>query len=61
MVSWQPGLVWGLWSDMFDVKLFFLLCVLIAGIFGGVTAKRSILYIQALPAFLGLVLILFAK
>jgi len=51
------GLIWGLVSGAFSVKLFFLLCVLIAGIFGGFTAKRSILYIQALPALLGLVLL----
>src|SRR6266496_2988483 len=50
------GLFWGLISGEFFVKLFFLSCVLIAGIFGGVTAKRSILYIQALPALIGLVL-----
>ena len=51
------GLVWGLWSDMLPVKVFFLISMLIAGIFGGLTAKRSILYIQALPALLGLILI----
>lgn len=51
------GLIWGLVSGEFSVKLFFLVCVLIAGIFGGFTAKRSILYIQALPALLGLVLL----
>ncbi len=51
------GLIWGLISDQFAVKLFFLFCVLIAGVFGGMTAKRSILYIQALPALLGLLLL----
>ena len=51
------GLIWGLISDQFAVKLFFLVCVLIAGVFGGMTAKRSILYIQALPALLGLLLL----
>jgi putative membrane protein len=51
------GLIWGLVSDQFSVKVFFLICILIAGIFGGVTAKRSILYIQALPALLGLTLL----
>jgi putative membrane protein len=49
------GLIWGLVSGEFSVKLFFLICVLIAGIFGGFTAKRSILYVQALPALLGLI------
>jgi putative membrane protein len=51
------GLIWGLISGEFSVKSFFLICVLIAGIFGGITAKRSILYIQALPALLGLLLL----
>jgi putative membrane protein len=51
------GLIWGLSSGEFSVKLFFLVCVVIAGIFGGLTAKRSILYIQAVPALLGLILL----
>lgn len=51
------GLIWGLVSGQFSVKVFFLSCILIAGIFGGLMAKRSILYIQALPALLGLILI----
>ena len=51
------GLIWGLVSGQFSVKVFFLSCIFIAGIFGGLTAKRSILYIQALPALLGLILI----
>ncbi len=54
------GLIWGLWSNMPAVKVFFLVCVVIAGLFGGFTAKRSILYIQALPGVLGLLLVLFA-
>ena len=49
------GLVWGLVTGDFAIKVFFLICVLIAGIYGGFTAKRSILYIQALPGLLGLV------
>ncbi len=55
------GLIWGLVSGEFSVKLFFLVCVLVAGIFGGFTAKRSILYIQALPALIGLVLLYFSN
>jgi putative membrane protein len=54
------GLTWGLLSGEFSVKLFFLICILVAGIFGGFTAKRSILYIQALPALLGLILVYFS-
>lgn len=55
------GLIWGLLSGQFAVKVFFLSCILIAGIFGGLTAKRSILYIQALPALLGLILLYLAN
>ena len=55
------GLVWGLWSELFAVKLFFLVCVLVAGIFGGITAKRNILFIQAFPALIGLILIFLTK
>ena len=55
------GLIWGLVSGDFSVKLFFLVCVLVAGIFGGMTAKRSILYIQALPALLGLLLLYLSR
>jgi putative membrane protein len=49
------GLLWGLWSDRRDLKLFFLACVVVAGVFGGLTAKPSILFTQALPAVLALV------
>jgi putative membrane protein len=51
------GLFWGLMSGMTSVKMFFLGCVLIAGIYGGLTAKRSILYMQALPGLIGLLLV----
>ena len=55
------GLIWGLISGEFSVKLFFLACVLVAGVFGGLTAKRSILFIQALPALLGLILLYLSR
>ena len=55
------GLIWGLLSGQFSVKLFFLICVLIAGLFGGFTAKRSILYIQALPALLGVIFLFLSR
>jgi putative membrane protein len=51
------GLVWALAAQRSDVAMFFLGCVLIAGIYGGLTASRKILYIQALPAAIGLVLL----
>lgn len=44
------GLIWGLISDRRDVKLFFLGCIIVAGIFGGLTAKTSIMFTQGLPA-----------
>jgi putative membrane protein len=39
------------------VKTFFLACVLVAGLYGAATASRKILYVQALPALAGLVLV----
>lgn len=55
------GLIWGLVIGDAAVKIFFLLCVLIAGIYGGLTAKRSILYMQALPALLALVAVFLSR
>lgn len=51
------GLIWGLFADD-SVKIFFLSCVIIAGIFGAFTVSTRIFYIQALPALIGLVLLL---
>jgi putative membrane protein len=48
------GLVWGLVAGRADVEIFFLACVIIAGVFGALTAKRSILYMQALPGAIAL-------
>ena len=55
------GLAWGLISGDGAVKLFFVACVLVAGIYGGLTAKRSILYVQALPALLALIVLLASR
>jgi putative membrane protein len=55
------GLVWGLWAARRDVKIFFLGCVVVAGLFGGMTAKPSILLTQALPAALALSAVLLAS
>lgn len=54
------GLVWGLGLGPagFGVKVFFLGCVGVAGVFGGLTASRKILLVQALPAALGLGLLI---
>jgi len=53
------GLVWGLTlgDAGLAIKLFFLLCVLIAGLFGAATASRKILFVQALPAAVALALL----
>jgi putative membrane protein len=50
------GLFWGLWLGEagFQIKVFFLICVIIAGLYGAATASRKILYVQALPAALAL-------
>ena len=55
------GLIWGLVAHEYGVKIFFLSCVVIAGIVGGLTAKRSILLIQAFPGAVALLLVLFTK
>ena len=51
------GLFWGLLIKRTDIKIFFLSCVVVAGIFGGITAKTSILYSQGLPALIALILV----
>ena len=53
------GLIWGLFAGD-PVKIFFLSCVIIAGIFGAFTVSKRIFYIQALPALIGLVILLVA-
>lgn len=56
------GLIWSQvindqqWSD--NVAIFFLVCVIIAGIYGALTASRKIFYAQALPAIIALILVL---
>jgi len=56
------GLIWGLLHPDaqfgMQIQLFFLLCVLIAAIYGGLTAKRSILLVQGGPALLSLLAVL---
>lgn len=51
------GLIWGVVANNFQVKVFFLVCVIVAGVFGAFTAKRSILFVQALPAAIALALV----
>ena len=55
------GLVWGLVQAVpafaFQIKAFFLLCVIVAGVYGAATVSRRILIVQAAPAALALVLL----
>ena len=56
------GLIWSLvisnvqWSE--NVSLFFLGCVLIAGIYGGVSVSKKIFFVQGLPALIAILLLL---
>lgn len=56
------GLIWGFFHPnsefSLQIILFFLGCIIIAGVYGAVTAKKTILYIQALPAFITAILVL---
>ncbi|RTL68473.1 MAG: DUF1304 domain-containing protein [Pseudonocardiaceae bacterium] len=57
------GLIWSLIArgDLgHAVALFFMTCVLVAGVYGGLTASRRILFVQAAPAAVGIVLLLLA-
>jgi putative membrane protein len=55
------GLIWGLFHAnpgfAFQIKSFFLLCVIVAGVYGAATVSRRILYVQAAPAALALILL----
>jgi putative membrane protein len=54
------GLIWGLWLGAAgrDVKLFFLFCIVAAGLYGGLSVNRKILLVQALPAIVALLMLL---
>ena len=54
------GLVWGLamGAPGIDVKVFFLSCVVVAGVFGGATVNRNILFVQAVPGIIALAILL---
>jgi putative membrane protein len=55
------GLVWGLLAGVpafaFEIKVFFLLCVIVAGVYGAATVSRRILFVQATPAAIALILL----
>jgi putative membrane protein len=58
------GLLWGLVQDIpafaFQIKTFFLLCVIVAGLYGAATVSRRILWVQAAPAAIALILLCLA-
>ena len=57
------GLMWSLTLGVQGqaTRVFFLGCVVIAGVYGGATANRRILFVQALPAAIGLALVLLSR
>lgn len=55
------GLIWGALRNSREFMIFFLLCVIVAGVYGGLTAKMSILYIQAAPGLAALLAVLAAR
>ena len=56
------GLLWGIYLGAAgtSVKLFFLACVLVAGVFGAATVSRKIFFVQGLPAAIGIALVMLA-
>jgi putative membrane protein len=62
------GLVWGVLASLsgsdaigFQVQVFFLGCVIVAGVYGALTVSRRILFVQALPAVVALAVVLLAR
>jgi len=57
------GLVWGLslGDAGYAIKLFFLGCVVVAGVFGAMTVSRKILWVQALPAAAALAMVFLTR
>jgi putative membrane protein len=51
------GLLWGMVAGDIRVQIFFLSCVLVAGIFGAISSSIKILWIQAVPAMIALTLL----
>jgi putative membrane protein len=57
------GMLWSitLGADGLSVRMFFLVCVVIAGVYGAATASRKILYVQALPAVIAIAVTVLAR
>nr|WP_240233897.1 DUF1304 domain-containing protein [Devosia sp. JXJ CY 41] len=58
------GLIWGLLHPApefaWQIQMFFLTCVAVAGLFGAATASRKILFIQTIPAVIAMLAVMFA-
>ena len=54
----SAGLLWGVFSGSLEFKVFFLSCVIVAGIYGAFSVSRRIFFVQALPALIALFLVL---
>lgn len=52
------GLFWGAIAENFQVSMFFLSCVILAGIVGGFTVSKKIIFVQSLPALIAMALLL---
>ncbi|WP_374566764.1 DUF1304 domain-containing protein [Ideonella sp.] len=50
----SAGLIWGLCGGGMQVQVFFLACVVVAGVYGAASVSRKIFFIQAMPALLAL-------
>jgi len=57
------GLIWSLLAEQiaYNLQLFFLGCVIIAGVFAGITTSRMIIWVQALPGTIALILVFLAE
>ena len=55
------ALVWGLAASQFQLQLYGLVCVIIAGLYGAATASKRILFVQVVPGALALIALLLAR
>ena len=61
----SAGLIWSLlvcdaaWSN--NIAVFFLSCVIIAGVYGALTVQKSIFFVQALPAILAMIFVMLCR
>jgi putative membrane protein len=57
------GLVWSFFTPSFayELRLFFLICVIVAGVYGAATAAKQILFVQAVPAAIALALVILSR